>query len=435
MAMADELRRFSLVKGADPDPVGVTALVAAVGAALARVGGRASTASTEPTLDGWELGAVDLERDGRRRRRAGDAGRSRAARCSRRRGDHAQRAVDDWLAAEDARDAAGAGEVERGDRGGARRPRRRRSTRRRRRRPPRSTACATSCSASPAATACCGRRRRRPRRTAAPDGAAGAARRRRLRLTRARLRRRVRPHLDVPRRRRRDARPRATRRRTSRRAGAAAAAAAPGALAVPARRRRHAGGATGAEARVDQVDPTLQVSPVAGLPAARPPRREPRGLRRRRRARSASCSTSRSAAASCGRSRRAARARRRRPAVRARRPAQQPLGWFAAGRRRRRRRRSAGAARAADRRESALSALLRAIDTTLWTVDTFAALRQRARRRPGRPADRRGARPAAPRAAAADDDVDLSDPARAAEWAAAERALAARMRSRCASAS
>jgi hypothetical protein len=70
-------------------------------------------------------------------------------------------------------------------------------------------------------------------------------------------------------------------------------------------------------------------------------------------------------------------------------------------------------------RESALSALLRAIDTTLWSVDTFAALgSEHVAGLVGRPIAvvraqlRLELRPP--------DDVDLSDPARAAEWAAAE---------------
>ena len=69
--------------------------------------------------------------------------------------------------------------------------------------------------------------------------------------------------------------------------------------------------------------------------------------------------------------------------------------------------------------ESALSALLRAIDTTLWTVDTFSALgAEHVAGLVGRPV-------ALVRAQLRlelmpPSDVDLSDPARAAEWAAAE---------------
>jgi len=70
--------------------------------------------------------------------------------------------------------------------------------------------------------------------------------------------------------------------------------------------------------------------------------------------------------------------------------------------------------------ESALSALLRAIDTTLWTVDSFASLGgEHVAGLVGRPIAvvraqlRLELRPP--------DDIDLGDPARAAEWAQAER--------------
>jgi hypothetical protein len=74
--------------------------------------------------------------------------------------------------------------------------------------------------------------------------------------------------------------------------------------------------------------------------------------------------------------------------------------------------------------ESALSALLRAIDTTLWTVDTYAALgSEHIAGLVGRPI-------AVVRARLwlelrPEDDIDLSDPQRAAERVAAETALAA----------
>jgi hypothetical protein len=74
--------------------------------------------------------------------------------------------------------------------------------------------------------------------------------------------------------------------------------------------------------------------------------------------------------------------------------------------------------------ESALSAFLRAIDTTLWTVDTFAAMgSEHVAGLVGRPVAVVRAQlrlePKPP------DDIDLSDPARAAEWAAAEKLAAA----------
>ena len=105
-------------------------------------------------------------------------------------------------------------------------------------------------------------------------------------------------------------------------------------------------------------------------------------------------------------------------------PAQHALGSFAAG---------LVAADAAARRgaplaadagpESALSAMLRAIDTTLWTVDSFAALgSEHVAGLVGRPI-------AVVRAQLRlelqpPDDVDLSDPERATEWAATENAVA-----------
>ncbi len=73
--------------------------------------------------------------------------------------------------------------------------------------------------------------------------------------------------------------------------------------------------------------------------------------------------------------------------------------------------------------ESALSALLRAIDTTLWTVDTFASFgSEHVAGLVGRPI-------AVVRAQlrlelAPPDDIDLTDPERREEWAAAERRLA-----------
>lgn len=105
-------------------------------------------------------------------------------------------------------------------------------------------------------------------------------------------------------------------------------------------------------------------------------------------------------------------------------PAQQSLGLFAAG---------LVAADAARRKglpldpdaspESALSSLLRAIDTTLWTIDSFATLgSEHVAGLVGRPIAvvraqlRLELRPPA--------DIDLSDPQRASEWADAEREAA-----------
>ena len=79
---------------------------------------------------------------------------------------------------------------------------------------------------------------------------------------------------------------------------------------------------------------------------------------------------------------------------------------------------------AAPAAESALTAALRAIDTTLWTVDTFAGLgSEHVAGLVGRPIA--VVRAAAVARAAARGRLDLSDPERAAERTAAEQALAA----------
>jgi hypothetical protein len=100
-------------------------------------------------------------------------------------------------------------------------------------------------------------------------------------------------------------------------------------------------------------------------------------------------------------------------------PAQQALGDFAAGLVAADATARGGEALAQDpKRESALSALLRAIDTTLWTVDSFATLgAEHVAGLVGRPI-------AVVRAQLRLElmpptDVDLSDAARAAEWDAA----------------
>jgi hypothetical protein len=105
-------------------------------------------------------------------------------------------------------------------------------------------------------------------------------------------------------------------------------------------------------------------------------------------------------------------------------PAQLPLGQFAAGLVAADAARRKGAPLALDTpQESALSSLLRAIDTTLWTIDTFAALgSEHVAGLVGRPVAvvraqlRLELRPP--------DDIDLSDSQRADEWAAAEREAA-----------
>jgi hypothetical protein len=178
------------------------------------------------------------------------------------------------------------------------------------------------------------------------------------------------------------------------------------------------------EARVDQVDPTLQVSPVAGflLPDHLDESLEVFG------ADGAPLGELLHEPVSGGVMWEIA-AGRPGPADAGPRydlaPAQRVLGEFAAGLVAADAAARAGAPLDPDgEAESALSALLRAIDTTLWTVDAFAALGgEHVAGLVGRPV-------AVVRAQLRlelqpPDDVDLSDPARAAEWeAAAARAAA-----------
>jgi hypothetical protein len=105
-------------------------------------------------------------------------------------------------------------------------------------------------------------------------------------------------------------------------------------------------------------------------------------------------------------------------------PAQMPLGRFATGLVAADAVRRKGAPIDPDTpQESALSSLLRAIDTTLWTIDTFAALgSEHVAGLVGRPIAvvraqlRLELRPPV--------DIDLSDPQHASEWADAEREAA-----------
>ncbi|HEY2929116.1 hypothetical protein [Piscinibacter sp.] len=103
-------------------------------------------------------------------------------------------------------------------------------------------------------------------------------------------------------------------------------------------------------------------------------------------------------------------------------PAQKPLADFAAALVAADAAARAGAPQSSEEApaESALSALLRAIDTTLWTVDSFASLgSEHVAGLVGRPVAvvraqlRLELRPPS--------DIDLGDPTRAAEWAQAER--------------
>ncbi len=206
--------------------------------------------------------------------------------------------------------------------------------------------------------------------------------------------------------------------------------AAPGVLAVPPRLTRPArwqfrlvAAATpvsesGAEARVDQVDPSLQVNPVAGfvMPDHLDESLEVFGVD------GAPLGELLHEAVSGGVTWEIA-AGRAGPADAGPHfgltSAQRSLGDFAAG---------LVAADAAGRagapldpdgdRESALSALLRAIDTTLWTVDSFAALGgEHIAGLVGRPIA--VVRTQLHLELQPPDDLDLTDPERAAEWATA----------------
>ena len=176
--------------------------------------------------------------------------------------------------------------------------------------------------------------------------------------------------LDLPDRRHRLSRARRSRRRAEC-AQAPPAQARP--LAVPARRpRRSDGGFARGERSTRSSRPRRSTrSPVSCCPTTSTRRSSSSTAPA---SRSASCCTIRSAAEWPGRSRRAATGRPTRAPATELEPAQKLLGRW----RRRsspRTRRPAPARSQAPEEESALSALLRAIDTTLWTVDTFAVAR------------------------------------------------------------
>ncbi len=206
----------------------------------------------------------------------------------------------------------------------------------------------------------------------------------------------------------------------------------PGALSVPPRLTRPARwqcrlvdaatpvGVEGVEARVDQVDPTLQVNPVIGflLPDHLDESLEVFGID------GSPLGELLHEPVGGGVVWEIAPGRDGPPDAGPRHgltPAQQPLGSFAVG---------LIASDAAHRGgrpaddESALSALLRAIDTTLWTVDTFASFgSEHVAGLVGRPIA--VVRTQLRLELRAPDDVDLTDPERKAEWDAAERALQA----------
>jgi hypothetical protein len=209
----------------------------------------------------------------------------------------------------------------------------------------------------------------------------------------------------------------------------------PGALAMPPRLLRPSRwqlrlvdastpvGAEGAEARVDQIEPSLQINPVAGfaLPDHLDESLEvfavdgsPIGELLHEPVSGGvmwEIAAGREGPADSG-------------PLFGLTPAQQAVGRFAAGLVAADAQERAGAPLefGADR-ESALSALLRAIDTTLWSVDTFAALgSEHVAGLVGRPIAivraqlRLELKPP--------DDIDLSDPDRAQEWDDAAREAA-----------
>jgi len=415
--VADELRRFSLVRGADPNLVGVTAwsqpwvpLWLEWQVTLAK--------PAEPSLDGWQLGSIDLDPADAEQPEPPAQTLSGRSLLTTGAATTMRRAVLDYLAAENARDAIGSGEIDAQTQAAV-------------------AQLADSVANVDVVTAALdglrlqllglpfddGLRRpaadgggvSKPAPTGPPTPLVSGA----LQLTRARLVDAFGRLLDLP----LDAvattvdttatntgtlqlRPRLTR---------------------PARwqfRLVDAAATTGdsgaADARVDQVDPTKAVNPVCGFLL-------PNHLDESIEVHSIDGSplgellhdpvggsviweiaAGRAGPADAGPSLGLA-------------PAQQPLGFLAAGLVA-----ADAASRAAGRAgsESPLSALLRAIDTTLWTVDTFALLgSEHVAGLVGRPIAvvrcqlRLELRP--------EDDLDLSDPARAAERAAAEQALAA----------
>lgn len=414
--VTDELMRYSLYHGADPDPVAITTW--AQPWVPTWLEWELEVSGLDPaSLDAWQLGSVELERvqpgvDGAsatlRGRSTLTTGAARTLHS----------AVHDWLAAERARDDVGAGVVDE------------------------DVEAAlqlldeavqeldvVTAALDGVRTQLLGFAATDGLHSAAGDGAhpapsappasllAGAAR-----LTRARLLDAFGRTLEVP------LGSVATPARTS-------VEGAPGLLAIPPRLLRPARwqlrlvdaatavGATGADARVDQIEPALQVSPVAGflMPDHLDESVEIFGVD------GSPLGELLHEAVSGGVMWEIA-AGREGPAdsgpLYGLTRAQEPLGRLAIGL-------VAADARARDGapldpdspRESALSAFLRAVDTTTWAMDSFAALgSEHVAGLVGHPV-------AVVRAQLRlelmpPDDVDLSDPAIAAAWASAEERAA-----------
>lgn len=421
--MAVTLRRFSMMKGVDPDLVGVTCWSQPWVPLWLEWEVAVEGLDPDAVAD-WELGAVDQQPVGGTHAAAGGTSRSVTGRSILTTGAATtiRSAVLDYLKAEDARDDAGTGEVgEDVEKALAE--------------------LARAVAEVDVVTASLSGMREQllgfpdavdglVRPTTTPGGVAGKVAPAgppamlvagRMRLVRARLVDAFGRHLDVP----------------------VDAVAVPergtvtgdaGALALPPRLLRPArwqfrlvdaatpAGSPGTEAKVDQIDTSLQVSPVCGflLPDHLDETLEvfdadgkPLGELLHEPVGNGvmwEIAPGRTGPADSG----------PRFVLTA---AQQPLGLFAAGvvaADSAERGRRAAAGLPAD--QSALTALLRAVDTSLWTVDTFATFgAEHIAGLVGRPI-------AVVRAQLElqlqpPDDVDLTDPARAAEWADARAGL------------
>jgi hypothetical protein len=416
--VADEMRKFSLYKGADPDLVGVTTW-AQPWVPMWLEWEVSVEGLDPPTLDAWRLASIDLERvdDGSEGATAVLRGRALLTTGA---AATLHDAIADYLTAEDALDAVTAGLVDEATENALR-------------------VLNEAVRMLDVVTATLDGVRtqllglpvtdglRRPRDGAtitnpAPMSAPRSLLAGSVTLTRSRLLDAFGRTLEVP----------LTNVATPARATLDGR---PGALALPPRLLRPARwqfrlvdastavGAEGVEARVDQIEPVLQVSPVAGfvMPDHLDESLEVFG------ADGAPLGELLHESASGGVMWEIA-AGREGPAdagpLYGLSPAQQALGRFAAGLVARDAQERIGAPiEFGTERESALSALLRAIDTTLWSIDAFASLgSEHVAGLVGRPV-------AVVRAQLRLElmpptDVDLSNPDRAAEWAAAEREAA-----------
>jgi hypothetical protein len=418
MLVADEMRKFSLYKGVDPDLVGVTTW-AQPWVPMWLEWEVSVEGLDPPTLDAWRLASIDLDRSANAIEGETAVLRGRAL-LTTGAASTLHDAITDWLKAEDALDAVSAGLVDEATENALR-------------------VLDEAVKRLDVVTAALDGVRtqllgipvtdglRRPRDGAtignpAPSSAPRSLLAGSVTLTRARLLDAFGRTLDVP----------VASVSTPTRATVKDR---PGVLALPPRLMRPARwqfrlvdastavGAEGVEARVDQIEPTLQVNPVTGfvMPDHLDESLEVFGVD------GAPIGELLHEPASGGVMWEIA-AGREGPAdagpLYGLTPAQQVLGRFATGL-------VASDAQARTgapldfgaARESALSALLRSIDTTLWSVDAFASLgSEHVAGLVGRPIAvvraqlRLELKPP--------DDIDLSNPDRAAEWAEAEKEAA-----------